>query len=164
MELNGVEGKFEEFKPGDKIVSTTVYKHGRIKKWKGVVADEYPSNEAQVRRVQKSWTEENQLSNYCYVQINFIIIIIIISIMIFSDGKILDEHSPTQSDPVDDVATVGETSKIPKGSLQAQAFNFIDTSKPQVVLPTFSSDINKGSLSSNNENTHEGTWCVCVYV
>ena len=36
-EVNGNEGKFTSVQPGDHIIATTIYKHGRVKKWKGIV-------------------------------------------------------------------------------------------------------------------------------
>ena len=37
IEVNGNEGKFTSLQPGDHIIATTIYKHGRVKKWKGIV-------------------------------------------------------------------------------------------------------------------------------
>ena len=69
IELNGVEGKFEEFKPGDKMVSITVYKHRRIKKWKAIVVEENPQKRhesEEFKRVgQKRTKGTYTLSKYC---------------------------------------------------------------------------------------------------
>ena len=65
IELNGAEGKFEEFKPG----SITVYKHRRIKKWKGIVVEEnhHKMHESEeFKRVGRNRTKGTYtLSKYC---------------------------------------------------------------------------------------------------
>ena len=37
MQVNGNKGKFTSVQPGDHIIATTIYKHGRVKKLKGIV-------------------------------------------------------------------------------------------------------------------------------